>query len=73
MEVKRKRMGNRGSWIDDSGRKRSRMRERKVVGKRNMRTHHIVPCVFFSDLSLQWPIPGEKEGDRAVGRNDEKE
>ena len=28
---------------------------------------------FFPDLSLQWPIPGEKEGDRAVGRNDEKE
>lgn len=33
----------------------------------------IVPTFFFSDLSQQWLVPGEKEGDGAVGRNEEKE
>ncbi len=38
-----------------------------------MRTSHIAPTFFFYDLSLQWPVPGENEGDGAVGRNEEEE
>lgn len=34
---------------------------------------HCMVFFFSSDLLLQWPVPREKEGDRAVGMNEEKE
>lgn len=33
---------------------------------------HCARISFFSDLSLRWPVPGEKEGDGDVGRNKER-
>ena len=61
--------------MDDSERKGWAMREKENSGggEKYEDMSHCTTVSFFPDLSLQWPVPGEKDGDGAAGRNEEKE
>lgn len=48
-------------------------REKSGGGEKYEDMSHCTMLSFFPDLSLQCPVPGEKEGDGAVGKNEEKE
>lgn len=63
-KVKRKRIHSEGSGMDDSGRKGQPMREKEKSygGEKYEDMSHCTRVSFFSDLSLQCPVPGEKRG-----------